>query len=120
MREFGRLLQPGGHLIVGVPNILNVEERLKWLIHGYTSHFKPITRVQAARLRAEYDNREEIAAHVNTIGYSELRYILEKNGLEIARVHRDKPKTNAWLYWPLVALIKLVARLTPREKRAER
>lgn len=120
MREFLRLLQPGGHLIVSVPNILNVEERLKWLIHGYTSHFKPITRLQAARLRAEYDNREEIAAHVNPIGYSELRYILEKNGFEIARVHRDKPKTNAWLYWPLVALIKLVARLTPREKRAER
>jgi SAM-dependent methyltransferase len=120
MREFVRLLQPGGHLIVSVPNILNIEERLKWLIHGYTSHFKPITRAQAARLRAEYDNREEIAAHVNPIGYSELRYILEKNGFQIARVHRDKPKTNAWLYWPLVALIKLVARLTPQEKRAER
>jgi len=22
------------------PNILNIEERLKWLLYGYTSHFK--------------------------------------------------------------------------------
>jgi len=120
VREFARLLRPGGQLVVSVPNILNVEERLKWLLYGYTSHFKPITRVEVERLRAEYDNREEIAAHVNPIGYSELRYILEKNGFQIAGVHRDKPKAHAWLYWPIVALIRLFARLTPRQKRAER
>lgn len=119
-REFARLLRPGGHLFVSVPNILNIEERLKWLVYGYTSHFKPITRAGVARLRAEYDNREEIAAHVNPIGYSELRYTLEKYGFEIVSVHRDKPKTHAWLYWPIVALIKLIARLTPERKRAER
>lgn len=120
IREFARLLTPGGQVVVSVPNILNIEERLKWLIYGYTSHFKPITRAQSARLRAEYDNREEIAAHVNPIGYSELRYILEKNGFQITSVHRDKPKAHAWLYWPIVALIRLIAKLVPKRKRAER
>ena len=120
IREFARLLQPGGQLVVSVPNILNIEERLKWLVYGYTSHFKPITREQSERLRAEYDNREEIAAHVNPIGYSELRYILEKNGFQIASLHRDKPKAHAWLYWPMVVLIRLIAWLTPATKRAER
>ncbi|PYS64972.1 MAG: hypothetical protein DMF74_05250 [Acidobacteria bacterium] len=120
MREFSRVMRGGGHLIVSVPNILNIEERLKWLVYGYTSHFKPVTREQRARLRAEHDNREEIAAHVNPIGYSELRYILEKYGFEIACVHRDKPKARAWLYWPIVILIRLIARLMPVLKRKER
>jgi len=120
IREFARVLRPAGHLIVSVPNILNIEERLKWLIYGYTSHFKPITRAVVARLRAEYDNREEIAAHVNPIGYSELRYILEKYGFQIESLHRDKPKAHAWFYWPIVFLVRLIAKLIPANKRAER
>jgi len=120
MREFARVLKPEGHLIVSVPNILNVEERLKWLLYGYTSHFKPISRAAAERLRGEYDNRVEIAAHVNPIGYSELRYVLEKNGFEILSLHRDKPKGRAWLYWPFVGAIRLIAKLTPAAKRTER
>ena len=120
MREFARIMRCGGHLIVSVPNILNIEERVKWLIYGYTSHFKPITRAEVERLRADYDNREEIAAHVNPIGYSELRYVLEKYGFQIASLHRDKPKARAWLYWPIVALIRLIAKLVPERKRAER
>jgi SAM-dependent methyltransferase len=120
IREFARLLKPGGHLIVSIPNVLNIEERLKWLLHGYTSHFKPITREQVERLRLEHGHREEIALHVNTIGYSELRYILEEYGFQIARIHRDKPKAHAWLYSPIVVLIRLIARLTPEQKRKER
>lgn len=120
VREFARLLCAGGHLIVSTPNILNVEERLKWLVYGYTSHFKPLSREHLENLRRDYGGREEVALHVNPVSYSELRYTLEKYGFEIVRAHLDKPKKNLWVYWPVVALIRLVNRLTPERKRRER
>lgn len=120
VREFARLLRAGGHLIVSTPNILNIEERLKWLLYGYTSHFKPISREHLENLRRDYGEMEEVALHVNPVSYSELRYTLEKYGFEIVRAFRDKPKKNLWVYWPVVAFIRLVNRLTPERKRRER
>src|SRR5437773_1098418 len=61
--EFSRLLHPGGRLVISVPNIMNIEERLKWLIHGYTSHFKPLSQEKLAETRREYPGMEEIALH---------------------------------------------------------
>jgi SAM-dependent methyltransferase len=120
IREFSRLLCAGGHLIVTVPNILNIEERVKWLLNGYTSHFKPISREALARVREQLGGMEEIALHINPISYAELRYTLEKYNFEIERLYRDKPKRHLWLYWPLVAAIRLLARFTPAHKRRER
>jgi SAM-dependent methyltransferase len=120
MREFARLLRAGGQLVVTVPNILNIEERIKWLLHGYTSHFKPISREALARVRDQLGTLEEMALHINPISYAELRYTLEKYGFEITGIYRDKPKSHLWLYRPLVALIRLVARFAPAEKRRER
>lgn len=120
IREFSRLLRRGGHLITSVPNILNIEERLKWLIYGYTSHFKPLSRAVLKSLPENFVDKKEIALHVNAIGYSELRYSLEQSDFEIKKVYRDKPKAHLWLYWPLVAAIRLVGSLAPEKKRAER
>jgi SAM-dependent methyltransferase len=119
-REFKRLLKPGGHLILSVPNIMNIEERVKWLLHGYTSHFKPLSEQSKAKIQADCAGMDEIAVHANPIGYSELRYYLEKNGFQIQGVHRDRRKANQWLYWPLVAFIRLLAKLTPQKRRADR
>ena len=123
IREFARLLKPQGELIVSVPNIMNIEERLKWLFNGYTSHFKPVSRQAVAdfkRQYAEYAAMEEVALHVNPIGYSEVRYLLEENGFELQQTYHDKPKSNSWAFYPLVGLIKLAARFTPADKRRAR
>jgi len=120
IREFARLLRPGGRLITSVPNIQNIEERLKWLVYGYTSHFKPITRASVESARREFGERVQVALHVNAISYSELRYALEEYGFEIVRLYRDKPKAHAWAYWPIVALIRVIASFTSERKQGER
>ena len=120
IEEFCRILQPDGHLVISVPNILNIEERLKWLVHGYTSHFKPLSREHLDGLRDTYGENMEIALHVNPIGYSELRYYLENNGFRLLGIHRDRSKPNLWMYWPLIGLIRLIGGLTPDQKRKER
>src|SRR5215211_5396445 len=76
IREFSRVLQPGGTLVVSVPNIMNVEERLKWLFAGYTSHFKPLSLEARSAITKEYGGMEEVALHINPISYSEVRFLL--------------------------------------------
>jgi SAM-dependent methyltransferase len=120
IREFARILTPGGMLVISVPNIMNIEERLKWLFFGYTSHFKPLSSEALDGIRADYGDTMEVALHVNPIGYSELRYLLEKNGFELERVFLDKPKSNSWAYFPITALIRIATAFTPQKKRAAR
>jgi 2-polyprenyl-3-methyl-5-hydroxy-6-metoxy-1,4-benzoquinol methylase len=119
-REYRRLLKPSGHLVISVPNIMNVEERLKWLVFGYTSHFKPLSNKFKAQIHNDTAGKNEIAVHANPIGYNELRYYLELNGFEIQGVYRDRVKANQWLYFPITALIRLLGALTPEARRQDR
>ncbi|MFM9903386.1 MAG: class I SAM-dependent methyltransferase [Pyrinomonadaceae bacterium] len=118
--EFSRLMRADGRLVVSVPNILNIEERLKWLLMGYTSHFKPLSREAIAEVRQKYPGMEEIALHVNPIGYSEVRFLLEKYGFELEGIYRDKPKANSWAFLPIVGLIRLINLFSSAAKRRAR
>jgi SAM-dependent methyltransferase len=120
IREFARLLAPGGQLIVSTPNILNVEERAKWLLYGYTSHFKPISPKHLEAQHKHSGGKHEVALHINPIAYPELRYILERYGFQVVGIHKDRAKRLLWLYAPLVWMIRLVGWLTPANKRRER
>ncbi len=120
IREFSRLLKTGGTLLVSVPNIMNIEERLKWLFNGYTSHFKPLSKHSLNDISREFGGMEEIALHVNPIGYSEVRYLLEKYGFELLETTFDKKKKNSWAYLPIIAMIRFASYFTSPKKRESR
>lgn len=125
IREFARLLKSGGELIISVPNIMNIEERLKWLFSGYTSHFKPLSAearesIADVLARADFGGMDEVAFHVNPIGYSEVRFLLEKNRFAIESLFLDKRKGNSWAFMPLTALIRIISKFASEAKRKER
>jgi SAM-dependent methyltransferase len=120
IREFARVLKPGGHLVVSTPNMLNIEERIKLLLFGYTSHFKPLSREHVAATRERAGGRDEVLLHMNPISYSELRFSLEKSGFEVQGAYRDRRKPRLWLYAPITLLIKLLALTVPEAKKRER
>jgi len=120
VREFRRILRERGQLIISIRNTLNIEERIKWLLFGYTSHFKPLSREYLDSLNDDLAGLEDVALHINSIPYSELRYILEKHGFEILGLHRDKPKKNSWAYFPIVAFIRILNGFQSRGRRRER
>lgn len=118
--EFSRLIKRGGTLIVSVPNIMNIEERFKWLINGYTSHFKPISAEVWTEISRAHPRMEEMALHVNPIGYSEVRFLLEKYGFEIDGTYRDKKKANSWAFRPVVGIIRMISRFSSASVRKAR
>ncbi len=120
IREFSRILRRGGQLILSVPNTLNIEERLKWLLYGYTSHFKPLSREYLESLSDDLIGAHEIVLHINPIAYPELKYIIEKYGFEIEGLHRDKPKKNSWAYLPVVGFIRILNRCQSEQRRQQR
>jgi SAM-dependent methyltransferase len=120
IREFSRVLRSKGKLIISIPNILNIEERLKVLFQGYTSHFKPITEKSLYRMSNEFPGRIEAALHINPIPYPELKYYLEKNNFEICKIAPDRKKSGAKWFYPLVGLIRLINRLHTSEYRRDR
>jgi SAM-dependent methyltransferase len=120
IRELSRVLAPAGTLIVSVPNIMNIEERFKWLLSGYTSHFKPVSAPVLESVRQDFPEMEEVALHVNPIGYSELRFLLEKNDFRLDGVFPDRVKRNTWAFLPFAALFRSIGKLSSRQKRRER
>ena len=80
---------------------------MKWLLFGYTSHFKPLSREHVAATRERAGGRDEVLLHVNPISYSELRFSLEKAGFEVQGAFRDRRKPRLWLYAPITLLIQV-------------
>ncbi len=109
IREFKRLLKKGGKLFISIPNYLNIERRMKFLLTG--SFTKPVNQ----KMFKERFNCNTAMMHINLIGYPLLRFLLESDNFCITKLGIDKRKPKMILLSPITALIKLYCWFWPKK-----
>ena len=109
MREFKRILKKGGKLIISIPNYLNVERRMKFLLTG--SFTKPVSQ----KMFKEKFNSSLAMMHINPIGYPLLKFLLESNGHSIIKLDIDSKKSKMFLLFPVIAFVKLYCWFWPKK-----
>ncbi|QJB56016.1 class I SAM-dependent methyltransferase [Pseudodesulfovibrio sp. zrk46] len=97
LREFNRVLKPGGKLILTFPNRLQIRSRFMHLFSGFYRGMKsPIN------LDVPYGE-----AHINLIGYPEMDYFLRKTGYDIEAVESSYFQSSDKVFKVLQPLIRL-------------
>ncbi len=108
VRECGRILKPGGHLVVSTPNILNLASRLKFLLSGFFSLFpRPINEF----------SQVPVFDHIHPITYYQLRYILHTQGFHVTEVATDLWRRSAAALYLMKPLVELYTIRTMRKER---
>jgi len=107
--EAGRILRPGGHLVLTTPNIARLHSRLYFFLTG--TH-------KLIRRRVGWDIRPDqlYAYHVNPVDFPLLHTLLFQAGLRVERLEFTRFKRrHAWLLL-LFPLFWLCARLETKRR----
>ncbi|MHC1699935.1 MAG: methyltransferase domain-containing protein [Humidesulfovibrio sp.] len=100
LREFARLLAPGGRLVLTFPNRLQIRSRLFYLLSGFYRGMKSPINLDVAFGEA----------HINLIGYPEMDYFLRKTGFAVSGVSSSYFSAPDRLLAPLRPLVRAATR----------
>lgn len=105
LREFFRVLEPGGLCVLTTPNILNLNSRLRFLWFGYWNLFGP--------LPVKHGALYSTGGHINPVSYFYIAHALMDAGFERLEWTVDKPQRSAYakmvLWYPLIRLFGALA-----------
>jgi ubiquinone/menaquinone biosynthesis C-methylase UbiE len=111
IREFYRILKPGGKLFLSLPNYLNIERRLRFLITGLFSKMPSPERLG----KDCFDNLW--MHHLTPLTYPVLKLALEHWGFKILTLEKDKEKKRMKWLLPIVWTVRLYCFFWPKEAR---
>ncbi len=110
VKEFSRVLKPGGYGVFSIPNYSNIEKRLKFLLHGHLT--KP------PHIDAYLEQNCQLFEFHNTpLTITHLDFIFKINNLEVCEIKRNAHKRRQYLLYPLVAIFKLISALSSEKSR---
>lgn len=105
VREFYRVLEPGGLCVLTTPNILNLNSRLRFVWFGYWNLFGP--------LPVKHSALYSTGGHINPVSYFYIAHALMDAGFEQVDWTVDKSQRSAiakLIFWyPLIRFFGALA-----------
>ena len=105
LREFHRVLRPGGICILSTPNILNLNSRLRFFWFGFWNLFGP--------LPVKHSALYSTGGHINPVSYFYLAHALLDAGFDSAPLSVDKCQRSAipklLFFWLPIQLLGALA-----------
>jgi hypothetical protein len=103
LHEFARVLQPGGTLLITVPNVLNARARLSFMLNAHSSFSRaPIT--EHTHVRTPPGGDQLYLGHAFMVSYFQLRLYLLLAGFRLLSASSGKYSMSATLLAPFLWL----------------
>ena len=104
LKEFNRVLKPGGTLLVTTPNYSNIRAKLSYLL-GESSRFN--STLAPNELDSIWMSKQEITdeiyfGHIFLIGVEKLRVLAKLSGFKIKECHMTRVKTTSLFFLPFI------------------
>jgi len=111
--EFSRLLKPKGKVFLTLPNYLNIERRMRFLITGLFSKIPSPRKLGKDRFEHLW------MLHLTPLTYPILKLVMEHSELKILLVEKDKEKKRMKWLLPVVWIIRCYCLFWTKEKRED-